>query len=135
MTSSYLDHGRQDFRVRSRRVVLIDDDENVRRSTTMMLRARGLLVDVYHSGAQLLSSRGDHNSECLLIDYKMPTLDGLQIMQRLRENGDQTPGLMVTGYYSETLQARALKVGYAALLEKPILPSRLIEEIGAVIRL
>ncbi|MEP1143742.1 MAG: response regulator [Henriciella sp.] len=114
---------------------MIDDDENVRRSTTMMLRARGLLVDVYHSGAELLSSRGDHNSECLLIDYKMPTLDGLQIMQRLRENGDQTPGLMVTGYYSETLQARALKVGYAALLEKPILPSRLIEEIGAVIRL
>lgn len=119
----------------SRRVILVDDDENVRRSTTMMLRARGILVDVYHTGAELLSSAGDHQGECLLIDYKMPLLDGLEVMKKLRENGDLTPGLMVTGYYSQTLEDRALQAGYSALLEKPILPARLIDAITAAIKL
>lgn len=114
----------------SQRVVLIDDDENVRRSTTMMLRARGIHVDVYNDGVELLANKSDHNAQCLLIDYKMPRLDGLRVMERLRASGDLTPGLMVTGYYSKTLEHRAIGAGYLALLEKPIMPGRLIEAIS-----
>lgn len=113
----------------SSRLVLVEDDENVRRSMTMLLRARGFQIDSYRSGTEFLMMQGQHGGDCLLIDYKMPRIDGLELMRRLRQKDDQTPGIMVTGFYSETLRNRALTAGYANILEKPSTPTILIEMI------
>ena len=78
------------------RLVLIEDDDNVRRSMTMVLRARGFPIDAYRSGTEFLLMRGQHGGDCLLIDYKMPRLDGLEVMRRLtRVAPDQTSSLAV----------------------------------------
>ena len=111
----------------SSRLVLVEDDENVRRSMTMLLRARGFQIDAYRNGTEFLMMQGQHGGDCLLIDYKMPRIDGLEVMRRLRQLDDRTPGIMVTGFYSETLRNRALMAGYADILEKPSTPGCLIE--------
>ena len=111
------------------RLVLIEDDENVRRSTTMMLRARGYKVDAYRTGTEFLLNARDHGCDCLLIDYKMPRVDGLEVMRRLRGTEDQTPAIMITGFYSETLRNKALSAGFSDVLEKPALPNSLVEMI------
>jgi len=128
----------QDFSARPTRVprqnpsrlVLIEDDENVRRSMTMLLRARGFHIDAYRSGTEFLLMNGQHGGDCLLVDYKMPRIDGLELMRRTRQLNDQTPGIMITGYYSDSLKERALKAGFLSVIEKPTTPSSL----DAVIR-
>lgn len=114
------------------RIVLVEDDENVRRSTTMLLRARGFQVDTYRSGAEFLTMRGQHGGDCLLIDYKMPHVDGLEVMRRVRRGNDRTPGIMVTGFYSNSLIQRALKAGFVKVIEKPATPSIMVEAIESV---
>ena len=105
------------------RLILVEDDENVRRSMTMLLRARGFRIDAYRNGTELLMMNGRHGGDCLLIDYKMPRIDGLELMRRTRELKDQTPGIMITGYYSDSLHERALEAGYSSVVEKPSTPS------------
>ena len=112
------------------RLVLVEDDENVRRSMTMLLRARGFHIDAYRNGTEFLLMNGQHGGDCLLIDYKMPRIDGLELMRRTRRLNDQTPGIMITGYYSDSLKERALNAGYLSVIEKPTSPSNL----DAVIR-
>ena len=111
------------------RLILVEDDENVRRSMTMLLRARGFQIDAYSNGTEFLMMQGQHGGDCLLIDYKMPRIDGLELMRRLRRQNDETPGIMVTGFYSETLRNRALTAGYTDILEKPSTPRSLIKMI------
>ncbi|MEM0985250.1 MAG: response regulator [Pseudomonadota bacterium] len=101
------------------RVLLIEDDEDVRRSLTMMLRARGYALDVYESGLELLSTGYLPDADCILIDYKMPKINGLQLLTRLREAGFFAPALLITGFYSHELEQKARDAGYAAVIEKP----------------
>ena len=115
------------------RLVLVEDDENVRRSMTMLLRARGFKIDAYRSGAEFLMMQGHTDADCLLIDYKMPRLNGLDVMRRLRALNDDTPGIMITGYYSTTLRAQALSAGYNDILEKPARPGSVISAVNTLI--
>lgn len=115
------------------RLVLIEDDENVRRSMTMLLRARGFQIDTYRDGTEFLMMHGRHGGDCLLIDYKMPRMDGLEVMRRARTQKDETPAIMITGYYSDSLRDRALLAGFADVLEKPAGPGALIEMIEATL--
>ncbi len=115
------------------RLVLIEDDDNVRRSMTMVLRARGFPIDAYRSGTEFLLMRGQHGGDCLLIDYKMPRLDGLEVMKRARADQDFTPGIMITGYYTDWLLNRAISAGFSDVLEKPATPNSLIEKITAAL--
>ena len=107
------------------RHILVEDDESVRRSMTMLLRARGFHIDSYRNGTEFLLMNGKHGGDCLVIDYKMPRIDGLELMRRARSLNDATPGIMITGYYSDLLQVRALEVGYSSVLEKPSVPNAL----------
>lgn len=118
--------------VRNPRLVLVEDDENVRRSMTMMLRARGYMVDVYHSGAEFLLVHGQHGGDCLLIDYKMPRMDGLELLRRLRKHADETPAIMITGYYSGSLKHQAATAGYTDVLEKPVPVDLLISSVQSI---
>ncbi|NQY15234.1 MAG: response regulator [Henriciella sp.] len=111
------------------RLILVEDDENVRRSMTMLLRARGFRIDAFRNGTELLMMNGQHGGDCLLIDYKMPRIDGLELMRRTREINDRTPAIMITGFYSDSLQERALQVGYSRVVEKPSTPAILEDTI------
>jgi FixJ family two-component response regulator len=111
------------------RVALVEDDEQVLRSLQMLLRARGFAVDTYRSGLELLSNHASLQVDCMLIDYKMPRLDGLELIQKLRDLGNTTPALMITGYFSSTLKNRAVNAGFADVIEKTSNPQSLLEKI------
>ena len=97
----------------------------MRHSMTMLLRARGFQIDTYRNGFEFLMMNGRHGGDCLLIDYKMPRIDGLELMRRTRELNDHTPGLMITGFYSDSLKRRALAAGFSDVLEKPSISTTL----------
>lgn len=115
------------------RLVLVEDDENVRRSMVVLMRARGFHIDAYRNATEFLLMNGQHGGDCLLVDYKMPRIDGLELMRRTRKLNDQTPAIMITGFYSDSLKDRALAAGYANVLEKPSTPTMLEAMIAGVI--
>lgn len=113
-------------------IVVVEDDESVRRSLTLLLRARGFSVDVFRSGIELLASRRLPEADCLVIDYKMPNMNGLDLLRSLRDQGLNTPALMITGYFSNTLSSEAAEAGYDSVFEKPSFGVGLLDRIQSL---
>jgi len=114
-------------------ILLIEDHDEVRQSLTLVLRSNGYSVDAYRNGLELLSTRQSLSAQCALIDYKMPVVDGLELLTRLRARGFSKPALMITGVASTTLKARALAATFSGVLLKPLNPRELVEQIAAQI--
>ncbi|MEL6828972.1 MAG: response regulator [Pseudomonadota bacterium] len=115
------------------RILVVEDDDQVRRSIKLFLRGRGYDVDAYSSAAELLSLHPRPRADCLLIDYKMARMDGLDLLKRLRAEGDETPALMLTGFFSQTLRDRAIDVGFTDVMEKPTGAQALMSKISSIL--
>ncbi len=103
-----------------RRIVhLVDDEEAVRRSVGFMLRASGFEVIAYPSGVAFLAAAGKAAPGCVLLDIRMPEIDGLEVQRILAERGMPFPVVVLTGHGDITLSVRAIKAGAVDFLEKP----------------
>ena len=100
-------------------VHLVDDDGAIRRSASFMLKTSGYQVRSYESGVELLKSTGDLSQGCILLDIRMPGMDGLEVQQALRDKGVTLPVIIMTGHGDVTLAVRAMKAGAIDFIEKP----------------
>ena len=115
------------------RLILVEDDTEVRRSLTMMLRARGYTMDVYRSGDEIVSTRAVAVADCMLIDYRLPGLNGFQVLEKLRRSGHIAPAILITGVITADLPLKARIAGFAQTLVKPMETGGLIDCINALI--
>lgn len=102
-----------------RLVHLVDDDEAIRRSAGFMLKTSGFRVQTYESGDQLLKTVASLDPGCILLDIRMPGMDGLEVQQALKERGIRLPVVIMTGHGDVTLAVRAMKAGAIDFIEKP----------------
>jgi two-component system response regulator FixJ len=100
-------------------VHLVDDDGAIRRSASFMLKTSGYQVKSYESGVELLKSPGELSQGCILLDIRMPGMDGLEVQQALRDKGVILPVIIMTGHGDVTLAVRAMKAGAIDFIEKP----------------
>ena len=109
-------------------VILVDDDAGVRNALKFALELEGLDVRVYPGAAELLAddlpSRG-----CLLLDYFMPTIDGVELLDRLRSRKIDLPAILITSRPDEKVLGRAARSGFRAVLEKPLSDGKLLDTI------
>ena len=110
-------------------VFVVDDDRAVRESLQFTLRLDGLDVATCESGPALLNHPRLAEAECLVLDHKMPSMDGLAVMGHLAARGFAIPVILITAPVTADLQSRARKAGVFALLEKPLLDNVLIENV------
>ena len=103
----------------ARTVHIVDDDEAIRQSVGFMLRKAGHGVEAYASGVQFLKTASRETRGCVLLDVRMPEIDGLEVQARLAEQGIMLPVIMLTGHGDVTLAVRAVKAGAIEFLEKP----------------
>ncbi|MDE0879937.1 MAG: response regulator [Sphingomonas bacterium] len=103
----------------ARTVHIVDDDEAIRQSVGFMLRKAGHNVEAYSSGVQFLKAATRETRGCVLLDVRMPEIDGLEVQARLAEQGIMLPVIMLTGHGDVTLAVRAVKAGAIEFLEKP----------------
>ncbi len=103
----------------ARTVHIVDDDEAIRQSVGFMLRKAGYEVEAYASGQQFLKTASRETRGCVLLDVRMPEIDGLEVQVRLAEQGIMLPVIMLTGHGDVTLAVRAVKAGAIEFLEKP----------------
>ena len=100
-------------------VHLVDDDGAIRRSASFMLKTSGYQVRSYESGVELLTSPGELSQGCILLDIRLPGMDGLEVQQALRDKGVTLPVIIMTGHGDVTLAVRAMKAGAIDFIEKP----------------
>jgi two-component system response regulator FixJ len=109
-------------------VLLVDDDIAVKDSLKFTLEVAGFEVRAYGSAKQLLSEQSIPLTSCLVTDYQMPEMNGLELVTKLRERRVSVPAIIVTARPDENLRKRAAEAGIA-ILEKPILGNRLFDSI------
>jgi two-component system response regulator FixJ len=102
-----------------RRVHLVDDDAAIRRSVGFMLKTSGHQVESYESGEELLKKAAHLDDGCILLDIRMPGMDGLEVQQALQEMGVSLPVIIMTGHGDVGLAVRAMKTGAVDFIEKP----------------
>lgn len=101
-------------------VAVVDDDAAVRHALKFALEFEGLRVFVYDSARALLTDPELTRHGCLVIDYRMPEIDGLELVEALQGRGLAIPVIMITGHATSGMRVRASRAGIAMVLEKPL---------------
>jgi FixJ family two-component response regulator len=109
-------------------VIVIDDDPAVRNSLKFSLEVEGFTVRAYSDAYELLNETNLPAKSCLLIDYYMPAMNGLELLARLRDRGISIPAMVITSHPNRKLRERIAAAG-VALIEKPFLGNVLTERI------
>lgn len=105
----------------SPRVHVIDDDEPVRRGLAMLLRSAGIPVETYASGTAFLDAVPGLGEDigCVLTDIRMPDLDGVELLRRLRARGFRRPVVVMTAHGDVPTAVEAMRAGAFDFIEKP----------------
>lgn len=100
-------------------VHIVDDEEAIRRSTSFMLKTSGYTVATFSSGASFLKEVKHLEPGCVLLDIRMPDIDGLQVQDVLIERGITMPIIFLTGHGDVPTAVKVMKKGAIELIEKP----------------
>lgn len=98
---------------------VVDDDVAIRQSIGFMLTKAGYCSRGHATGIAFLDFVARDTEGCVLLDVRMPGLDGLEVQARLAERGNTLPIIMLTGHGDVSLAVRAMKAGASEFLEKP----------------
>jgi DNA-binding NtrC family response regulator len=109
----------------SHRILVVDDEEIVLKSCQRILAGRDYEVDVESDGLQALERINQDYYEVLVLDIKMPRIDGLQILQRVKEGHPDIDVIMITGLHDIESAVKAMKLGAFDYLPKPFDPAEL----------
>ncbi len=115
-------------------VFVVDDDEAVRDSVAVLLECAGFQVEVFDSPVAFLGSGAPSRGGCLLVDVRMPQMTGLDVQERLAEQGHAMPVIVMTGHADVPLAVRAMKAGAVDFVEKPFEEQALIDSIRSALR-
>jgi two-component system response regulator FixJ len=100
-------------------VYIVDDDEAVRDSLAVLLESRTYAVRSFASAPEFLAVASSLEVGCLIVDIRMPEMDGLELQRRLRECGFDFPMIVITGHGEVPLAVRAMRAGAVDFIEKP----------------
>jgi two-component system response regulator FixJ len=114
-------------------VCVAEDDAAVRNALKFSLEMEGLAVRVHESAASLLSDPELASCHCLVVDYRMPAMDGLELVGVVKARGITAPVIMITGQGSRDLRIRAGRLGILCVIEKPWANGVLLQAIQAAI--
>jgi len=114
-------------------VSIVDDDPSVRRSTRRLLRCSALRAETFVSADEFLHSRHLAETACLLLDVRMPEMNGLELQRRLSEFDRPIPIIFLSGHASEEEERRARQAGAAYFLRKPVGKETLLRALRAAI--
>lgn len=102
-----------------RRVYIVDDDASVRRSTALLLRTHGYLVESYRSGVEFLEGVRTLEPGCVLLDLRMPGIDGIGVLEQLAGLDFTCPVVVMTAHGDIATSVKAMRLGARNFIEKP----------------
>jgi two-component system response regulator FixJ len=116
------------------KVYVIDDDDAMRDSLDFLLDAAGFEVRLFEGAQNFLTALPGLDFGCVVSDVRMPGIDGIELLTRMKAGGSKFPILIMTGHGDVPLAVAAMKQGAADFLEKPFEDERLVAMIETAIR-
>lgn len=98
---------------------IVDDDDAIRRALRRLIESMGMRVETFASPEELLAHDLEADTGCLLLDVKLPGMDGFELHERIVEDGNDIPVIFITAHPHEASRARAEQADAVAFLEKP----------------
>ena len=114
-------------------VAIVDDDQAVGNAIEVLMRSIGLVAQAFSSGEDFLRSPELSRTGCLVVDFDMPKMSGLDLHNNLSRLGKEIPTILITAYPSDDIRARALQAGVICYLPKPFDESSLLKCIQAAL--
>jgi two-component system response regulator FixJ len=111
-------------------VHVVDDEEPVRRSIAFLLKSAGYTVQLWESGIAFLREARSVQPGCILLDIRMPEMEGLEVQEKLTELGVTLPVIVLTGHGDISQAVRAMRAGAVDFLEKPFDRDKLLDTIA-----
>jgi two-component system response regulator FixJ len=115
-------------------IYVVDDDPGVLGSLRFLLETDGFDVETFRNGQALLNAVASKRADCFVIDYKMPNIDGIDLISRLRRRGIAAPIILITGYPDNNIPAKAAVAGVCDVLLKPHIEESLVARIRGAIQ-
>jgi FixJ family two-component response regulator len=114
-------------------ITIIDDDASFRHSAARLIRAMGHRVQTFANAVEFLKCKNPETTSCIVLDICMPGLSGLELQEKLADEGVEIPLIFVTGHGDIPMSVRAIKAGAIEFLTKPIRDHALLESIEQAI--
>jgi FixJ family two-component response regulator len=115
-------------------ISVVDDDESVRQSLGGLMRSVGFGVKVFSSAEEFLNSGNPRDTGCLILDVRMPGMDGFELQRRLEANQYEIPVIFITAHGDEEMRRRALLAGAVDYLLKPFTEEALLNAVQAALK-
>jgi len=115
-------------------ISVVDDDDSVRESIRGLLRSARFVVAVFASAEEFLSSGRLRETDCLILDVRMPGMSGLELQHRLVASHPEMPVIFITAHGDEELRSRALSDGATDYLLKPFSENALLNAVQMALR-
>ena len=116
-------------------ISVVDDDDSVRESLRGLLRSVTFGVEVFTSAEEFLSSDRMRETDCLILDVRMPGMSGLELHRRLVSSHPHLPVIFITAHGDEELRSRALRGGAVDYLLKPFSDNALLNAVQTALRM
>ena len=100
-------------------IAVVDDDASVRETIVSLMRALGFIAEAFPCAEDFLKSDGVQRTSCLIVDFRMPGMSGLELYRRLVASGKPIPTVLITAHSDDGVRARALEAGIICYLTKP----------------
>ena len=110
-------------------ISVVEDDDSVRESLRRLIRSVGFAVQAFSSAEQFLNSEQFRETRCLILDVKLPGMDGLELQHQLIANWCEIPVIFITAHGDKAARVRALRNGALEYLFKPFSEEALIDAI------
>jgi FixJ family two-component response regulator len=117
-----------------RLISVVDDDDSVRESLSGLIRSVGLKVTVFASAEEFLNSDRLADTDCLILDVRMPGMNGLELQRHLAANHHAIPVIFITAHGDEEARVRALNGGAVEYLLKPFSEEALLRAIDTALK-
>ena len=115
-------------------VFVVDDDDAVRESLSWLISSIGLKVETYPSAQDFLDSFIPEKHGCLIVDVRMPGMNGLELQRKLADKATCLPVIVITGHGDVQMAVRAMKDGAFDFVEKPFNDNAIIEHVEKAVR-
>jgi FixJ family two-component response regulator len=115
-------------------ISIVDDDESVRDAVQTLLESTGRRAVAFASAEQFLASSAARTAACLILDLRMPGINGAELQRRMLAADYRIPTIVLTAHGDDAARARALAAGAVAFLPKPFQPDMLLKAVEACLR-
>jgi len=121
--------------VQQTNIYIVDDDAPVRQALSRLLRSYGFYVFAFASAQDFLDAVSPDEQGCLILDVKMPGMNGLELQEKFRSSGGKLPIIFITAYDDPKDREKALANGAVSFLQKPLNDQVLLEAVGSALKL